>query len=370
MVPGSLLGALAAGVLAASGALAEAGAWAFVGLGLTALAAGLTALSLSDLTAVHGPMSGYAHVSATRGVWSARIAGVLGLSGRVVAVGALAALAGPAVLPSAPSAVSVLVVVAAGALVVTRARPPAWVVAVAIVTVGIVVVACFAVAPVAGPAVADGVAGTDDWRGVVSAAGLLFLGFAGVERLAGLRPARALAAVVGAGALLGVAVFAVLHQLGGPRAAVSPAPLRDALAAADGLALRPLLVLGVAALAVLAVRPLLADAARVAEEMPELPGRFAVPVVAAGALVALLAPPGFAVALAATLLLAYYAMVNSAARGLARCDRSSWVRSGCCGLALCVVLSVNVSVPALLVGAGILLVGVIGCWASSAGDGR
>ncbi|MFC7613747.1 hypothetical protein ACFQV2_09345 [Actinokineospora soli] len=199
---------------------------------------------------------------------------------------------------------------------------------------------------------------------------MLFLGFAGVERLSGARAGRVLAVIGGAAVALAVVVFAVLHQLGGPRAAVSPAPLRDALAAADGTALRPLLVLGLAALAVLAVRPLLADAVRVAGEMPELPGRVAVPVVAAAGAVALLLPPAFAVALAATLLLAYYAMVNFAARTLGRGERTSWVRTGCCGLALCVVLSVNVSVPALLVGTGVLAVGLLGCWASSARDGR
>ncbi|MFC5287634.1 hypothetical protein ACFPM7_11290 [Actinokineospora guangxiensis] len=365
MVPGSLLTAAAAGVLAAAAALAEAGVFALAALVLTALAAGLTAMSLADLTAVHGPMSGYAHVTAVRGVWGGRIAGVLALAGRVVAAGALAALAGPAVLPSAPGVVSALVVVAAGALVVTRVRVPAPVLYVVIVTIGVIVVACLAVAPVAA---AGDVAGADDWRGTVSAAGLLFLGFAGLDRLAGARPVKALALVAGATAVLGVVVYAVLRQLGGPRAAVSPAPLRDALAAADGTALRPLLVLGVAALAVLAVRPLLADAARVAGEMPELPGRAAVSgvvVVACAGLVALALPAGFAAALAATLLLGYFAMVNSAARALERCQRSTWVRTGCCGLALCVVLSVNVSVPALGVGAALLGVGVLACWASA-----
>ncbi|MGW5052437.1 hypothetical protein [Actinokineospora sp. NPDC004072] len=365
MVPGFLLGALAAGALAASGAVAEAGALALAGLALTAVAAGLTALSLVDLTALHGPMSGYAHVSATRGPWAARLAGVLGITGRVVAAGALAAFAGPAVLPSAPRAVSVVIVMAAGALVVARVRPPAWSLYVAIVTVGLVVAACLMITPVAQAGVAAEVAGTDDWRGIASAAGLLFLGFAGLERLPRAGLGRSLA-VVGAGvAVVGVVVFALLRQLGGPRMAVSPAPLRDALAAADGAALSPLLVVGVAALAVLAVRPLLADAARTLDEMPELPSRAVVAVVAGAALVALVLPLGFAVALAVTLLLGYYAMVNSAARHLVRSERATWMRSGCCGLALCVVLSVNVSVPALLVGAGVLGAGTLGCWLSS-----
>ena len=370
MVPGFLLGAVAAAALAAGGALAEAGGWALAGLALAAPAAALTALSLVDLTARHGAMSGYAHVTAVRGLRAGRLTGIFALSGRVVAAAALAALAGPAVLPSAPGAVAVLVVVLAGGLVLTRVRPPAWASYVVIVTIGLVVAACVAVAPVVQAGAAADVPGADDWRGIASAAGLLFLGFAGVDRLAGARPGRVLLLIGGGALAMAVVVFAVLRQLGGPRAAVSPAPLRDALAAADGTALRPLLVLGVAALAVLAVRPLLADAARVAEEMPELPDRVVLPVVVLAAGGALLLPPGFAVALAATLLLAYYAMVNFAARALARDERSSWVRTGCCGLALCVVLSVNVSVPALLAGVGVLAAGLLGCWASSARHDR
>ncbi|GGS40762.1 hypothetical protein GCM10010171_39110 [Actinokineospora fastidiosa] len=365
MVPGFLLGALAAATLAASGAVAEAGGWALAGLAITALAAGLTAASLVDLTAINGPMSGYAHVNATRGAWAARFTGVLGVAGRIVAAGALAAFAGPAVLPSAPRVVSVVIVVLAGALVIARVRPPAWALYVVIVTVGLVVATCLLIVPVVPGGATVDVAGADDWRGTAAAAGVLFLGLAGVERVSGGGMGRALGAVACGVAVVGVVVFALFRQLGGPRMAVSPAPLRDALAAADGAALTPLLVVGVAALAVLAVRPLLADAARVVDEMPELPSRAAVAVVAAAALAALLLPPAFAVTLAVTLLLAYYAMVNSAARLLVRSERSSWVRSGCCGLALCVVLSVNVSVPALLVGAGVLAIGGIACWASS-----
>jgi basic amino acid/polyamine antiporter, APA family len=55
-----------------------------------------------------------------------------------------------------------------------------------------------------------------------------------------------LGVVVGVVAVLGLAVAgAVLRQLGAPRLAVSPVPLRDALAAADAVALEPLLLVGV-----------------------------------------------------------------------------------------------------------------------------
>ncbi|MGX7826942.1 hypothetical protein ACTG9Q_17790 [Actinokineospora sp. 24-640] len=363
MVPGFLLGAMAAGALAVAGpAAAEAGGWALAGLVLTVVVAGLTTASMIDLAAHHGALSGYAHVREARGPWMGRVAAVLSVSGRVVAAGALASAAGHAVLPSAPRAAAVAVVVLAAGLVVAGFRPPPAVLHVVIVTLGLVVAACVVVAPVAPPDVPGDVAGVDSPLGVVPAAGLLFLGFAGIERITGVRPSRALLVLGGGAAVLAVVVFAVLRQLGGPRLAASPAPLRDALAAADGTALTPLLVLGLAAAAVLVVRPLLSDVAGTLRELADAgelrSGVYAgqaAAVLAAGVAVAL--PTGFAVALAVTLLLGYFAVVNSAARTLARCERSSWVRSGCCGLALCVVLAVNVSVPALLAAVAVLLVG-------------
>ncbi|MFC7613746.1 hypothetical protein ACFQV2_09340 [Actinokineospora soli] len=131
-------------------------------------AAAMTALSLVDLSAAHGRMSGYSHVSAVRGLWAGRVAGVLALAGRVAAAGGLAAWAGPAVLPSAPGAVAVVVVVLAGALVLTRVRVPAWVLYVAMVTVGFVVLACLSVAPVVQTGAAADVPGADDWRGTAA----------------------------------------------------------------------------------------------------------------------------------------------------------------------------------------------------------
>ena len=368
-----LAGAVVTAALVAVGpAAAVAGWWSLAALGLAAVVSVLTAVSHADLLAQSPSGDRNAHVRERLGLVPARLSGLLSVVGRVVAAAAVAGAAGAHLWPARPAYAAVALVVVVTALVVAPPSVPpavtraAWAV-VLLTVVGFVVVGLgIAPADAAVPA-APGTPGTDDPTGVLSAAGLLTLGFLGLERTG---TARTAVPVVLASLLvsLGVAV-AVLRQLGGPRAALSPTPLRDALVAADGAGLDPLLTLGLALGAVLAVRALLdgaLGAARDLAEHGELPGAarhhaLAAAVLAVGAAVAL--APALLAEVAACLLLGHAAFVNSAARSLPRQDRSSWVRTGCCGLVLSVVIGVNISIPALATAAGVLLLGGGALWA-------
>lgn len=207
--------------------------------------------------------------------------------GRLAAAVAVAGTAGAYLTPgSAGGAVALAAVVTVLAVLVPR--PPALVVrvaaAVVLVTLALVALACFAIEPVA-PAVA--VSDGGNVLGVVAAAGLLtvaFLGVAPVPRgarvvdvelpgpnggtarnspVGGAPDDSPLDLGVGRAALRAwrcgvLAVFAVvlvaslavtagvLRQLGAARLALSPAPVVDALAAADASAVEPLVLVGVA----------------------------------------------------------------------------------------------------------------------------
>ncbi|MCG8916853.1 hypothetical protein L6E12_13735 [Actinokineospora sp. PR83] len=368
-----LAGAVVTAALVAVGpAAAVAGWWSLAALGLAGVVSVLTAVSHADLLAQSPTGDRHAHVRERLGPVPARLSGLLSVVGRVVAAAAVTGAAGTYLWPARPAYAAVALLVAVTALVVAPpAVPPAvtraaWAV-VLLTVVGFVVVG-LAIAPAdAAVPAAPGTPGTDDPTGVLSAAGLLTLGFLGLERTG---TARTAVPVVLASLLvsLGVAVV-VLRQLGGPRVALSPTPLRDALVAADGAGLDPLLTLGLALGAVLAVRALLDGALGAARDLAahgELPGEarhhaLAVAVLAVGAAVAV--APALLAEVAACLLLGHAAFVNSSARSLPRHDRSSWVRTGCCGLVLSVVIGVNISIPALATAAGVLLLGGGALWA-------
>ncbi|OLR95256.1 hypothetical protein [Actinokineospora bangkokensis] len=365
--------ALAAGVLVATGpSIAAAGWWALPALGLAGVVALLTAVSRADLHARFPATGEDAHVRARFGGGPGRIAEVFALAGRVVAAAAVAGAAGAYLWPPRPLyGAGVVLLVAAVSLVARVELPPSTGTAarvVAILTVVGFVVVGLGIAP-ALPAVAApaGVPGVDDPTGVLVAAGVLTLGFTGTG---GSPSARAAAgSVLGVLVLMGAAVFTVLHQLGGPRAALSTAPLRDALVAADGAGLDPALTAGLALGALLAVRALLVGAGSAAAQLAahgELPGRprhhLAALVVACAALVVAL-PTALAAEVAACLLLGHAALLNAAARSLTRAQRSTWVRTGCCGIVLSVVVGVNTSLVGLAAAAGVALLGGVAWWA-------
>lgn len=375
----TVAGMLGAGALAAvSPAVGAAGWWSVAGLALAVLIASLTAVSLADLTAASANQSTYLHVRDRLGVWPGRLSGVLGLTGRVVAMAAVANMITAYVVPTG-SAGTILVftvcVIYAGHAKVGWRLAPVWRVAavVLIVTVGLLIAVGLSIHPAEHLAITQsGVAGSSEATGILAAAGVLFFAFISLERQAARSARTSVVSIIAAGAGVLLVLLVALRQLGGPRLALSPAPLRDTLAAADASSLDVVLVLGLLAGGILALYALLDGAMEFVGDMREtgdLPaGGLLGPLVVVSAGVATLAefvPTGRIVALAACLVLVSYAFVNSAARSLCRAQRSTWVRTGCCGLALSVIVAVNISVASLLTAAGVVLVGTLLCTLSA-----
>lgn len=257
--------------LALSPASALAGWWLVPGMVLAAAVAVLFALSTPD--------------SSSR--WPAPLLGILG---RIAAAAAAATAFGRYVMPGRPEVGAVMLVVVVTAVVLLAPPLPGMVERVAaVVVVGVLVlvaVACFTIAPVevvvAPPADA---AGADRAAGLFPAAGLLFLCFIGSPSTV----RRERIAVVGIVLVVSLTVaVATLWQLGGERLALSTAPLRDALAAADASGVDGLLVVGVTVGCVFALRGVLGDIRDVAPVRRNHAVAFAAAVAALGAL--LLAP--------------------------------------------------------------------------------
>jgi APA family basic amino acid/polyamine antiporter len=276
-------------------ASALAGWWLVAGMVLAGAAAVLLALSTSDMTP--GPV-----------VLS------LGILGRIAAAVAVAATFGLYVVPERPEVGAVVLVVAVAAVVLLAPPlPPAVdrIAALVVVTVLVIVaVACFTIAPVEPPVVpAPDVEGTDEPLGLLPAAVVLFLCFVGGRTTGRARPA-----VIGVVLAVSVAVaIGALRQLGGERLALSPAPLRDVLTAADAASIDGLLAVGVTVACVFALRACLTDIRDIA---PGTRSPVAAVGLAAGvaALGALLLNPEHALVGAAVLLLGEAALRVPAGR--------------------------------------------------------
>jgi APA family basic amino acid/polyamine antiporter len=265
-------------------ASALAGWWLVAGLVLAAAAAVLLALSTPDSTP--GPVTSS-----------------LGILGRIAATVAVGATFGVYVVPEQPEVGAVVLVVAVAAVVLLAPPLPPVVdriAAVVVVTVLVVVaVSCFTIVPVAPPvAPAPDVAGTDEPLGLLPSAALLYLCFVGGRTS---RRARPVVVVVVLAVSVAVAIGA-LRQLGGERLALSPAPLRDVLTAADAASIDGLLAVGVTVACAFALRACLTDIRDIAPG-----GRSPVTVVllaaAVAALGALVFEPEHALVGAAVLLL-------------------------------------------------------------------
>jgi len=269
--------------LALTPASTLAGWWLVPGMVLAAAVAVLFALSTPD--------------SSPR--WPAPLLGILG---RIAAAAAAATAFGRYVVPGRPEVGAVVLVVVVTAVVLLAPPLPGVVERVAaVVVVGVlllIAVSCFSIAPVdlavAPPADA---AGADNVVGLFPAAGLLFLCFVGSpssvrrERLT----------VIGIVLVVSLTIaVAVLWQLGGERLALSTAPLRDALAAADAAGVDGLLAVGVTVACVFALRGVLGDIRDVAPVRRNQAVAFAAAVAALGAL---LLDPTYTLTGAAVLLL-------------------------------------------------------------------
>jgi APA family basic amino acid/polyamine antiporter len=303
VVAGGVAAGFGAGLFAGPAPAASlAGGWLLAALALAA-AAGL-AIALSTTERPDGTVA----------LPLRRLRFALATLGRLAAAVATAAAAGTYLTPDRPAFGALGVVVLATAAAVTGVPPVVVRVAAGVVVavLVLVVVSCFAIAPVAPPvAVPDVPSDGSSVPGVLGAAGLLvvcFLGFSPVGPAPGGVPSgldrpdgRWRLVVFGVVAVLCLAVVAaVLRQLGPARLALSPAPLRAALAAADASALEPLLLVGVAVGCGFATTGVLRGL-----RVPGIPRvRLVVAAGAATALGALLVPPVAALAAAAVLLLA------------------------------------------------------------------
>lgn len=384
---GAMVGAgLFTGLAPAS---AFAGRWLLLGVVLAAATAAFGCRSTCGQSGAHpGSGGGYRDPRERLGRWPGRMAGGLYLTAGAGSAGAVASTFGAYVAPASPRlaalAVLVLAVVADACGVRFSRGVSRVVVGFVLVVLAIVVVTCLAVAPppptgVAPPA---GVPGSDDLGGLLPASGVLFFAFLGFERVTAPGTGQAGAAharlrlvipllVAAACAVYLVVGFAVLRQLGPERLAISAAPLRDALAAADGAALAPLVTLAALVATGYVLLAVVGGGRRAAEEMAagaDLPGGGRDPlrgpvgravVVVGGAVGVLVANPAQLVTLAATCGLIYHAFTNAAARLSNREDRTWPVRAAWLGAGLCVLVGMTMPAVDLAVALGAAVAGAV-----------
>jgi APA family basic amino acid/polyamine antiporter len=272
-VPRGLAAMLGAGIFAGlAPATSAAGVWVLVAMVLAGLLAVVCGLSSSDR-------------------WKP-----VEILGRIAGASAIAGVFGAYLVPVHPLPAAIAVLAAAVGLTALRVRLPETV-AVAVVLAVFVVfaAACFAIAP-AGQVVAapPGSAGADHLAGLPAATALMFFGCLGFDRVA----RRSLVLTIGVALVVYLVVgWAALRQLAGPRLALSPVPLRDALAAADASGIDVVLTVGAAVAMVFALLGVL-DGVR---------GRVLLPVAGVVAVAgATLLTVGVAMALASGLMLGRY----------------------------------------------------------------
>ncbi|MGI5501819.1 amino acid permease [Lentzea sp. CA-135723] len=359
---------LGAGVFAGfAPAAGLAGWWVLPALALSAFAALCSAFSTADQSRAYPDVGGgYGYVRAQLGVWPARMTASAHLVGRFAMAAAVALMFGAYVVPDRPVVGGLALVVTTALLGAAGFRFTTGVSAlVSVVVLGVlalVVASSFAIEPVP----SAGEAGTVNE--LVGVAGLMFMAFAGFERvtapLRGERPHPpavlkiAIPVLIGLSFAVYLAVGAgVLRQVGSARLALSPAPLRDALVAADSAALVPLVQIAAAVAGVAALHFVLASAHRTLTGLTEdgdLPtrlksGALMFLVVAAAALAVFLMPLATAFGVAACGTLFYYAFTNASARVLLQNDRTWPMRTACLGLGLSVLLAMSLPVPAMLI---------------------
>ncbi|KOV80164.1 hypothetical protein ADL03_33830 [Nocardia sp. NRRL S-836] len=379
---------LGAGVFAGFALAAGlAGWWVLPALAIAALAALCSAFSTADQSRAYPDIGGgYGYVRAQLGVWPARLTASAHLLGRCAMAAAVAWAFGAYVVPDQPLAGALVLVVGTTLLGLAGFR---WTTGVSVLTavlvlgvLALVVAASFSITPVP----SAGETGTPNE--LVGAAGLMFMAFTGFERITapqrGERPHPpgvlrfAIPALVGLSFAVYLAVgTGVLRQLGSARLALSPAPLRDAMAAADAPALVPLVQIAAAVAGVAALHFVLQSAHRTLTGLVEdgdlptrlRPGVLSLVLVVACALAVVLMPMATALGVAACATLFYYAFTNASARVLLQNDRTWPMRTACLGLGLSVLLAMSLPVPALLISLAGLGVGtgLIGATASVRG---
>jgi basic amino acid/polyamine antiporter, APA family len=237
-VPAGMAAMLGAGILSGlAPAASVSGIWLLAGL---VLAAGLAILCGLSTAENASPLP----------YW-------LGVSGRIAGASAIAGTFGSYVVPTHPAPAAVVFVAIGVGLASVN-----WEQSLSRVALGIVlavfavfVAACFAIEP-PGQVITPppDTPGTPELAGIPAATALMFFCFLGFHR-AKRRWLAITATLVVSAAVAGAA----LYQLGGPRLALSSAPLRDALAAADASGIDKILTVGVALATLLALLGVLGD---------------------------------------------------------------------------------------------------------------
>jgi basic amino acid/polyamine antiporter, APA family len=342
-----------------------AGAWFLLGI---PAAAGVVLLCVLGVI-VHGAAEGGTcpGVRSRLGVVPGRISASLSLVGHVGAMAAVAGGIAQYLLPSAAKgvgAVAILLAVLAATAGVRISGRSGWLwIGLGAATLGVAVAACFAIAPA--PLVAPVPHGL---LGVSGAAGTMFFGFLGFERL--VVPGRrttavwrdVIVAVVVVTVTMVIIGAALLYQLGSARLGLSPTPVTDALAAASAAGLAPPIGFAVALAmvpALLAAQDSVRSTAVAVVAVGDLPrvlgrtGRGGTPYVldlSAGIAAALLVQvltPAQAINLAACCILLHHAFVNIAAQQALHGGR--WrSRALCLGMVLAVALAMSMPVPVML----------------------
>ena len=381
---GSMIGA---GIFAAlAPAAAEAGSALLSALALAAVVAFCNATSSARLAARY-PQSGgtYVYGRERLGPFWGYLAGWGFVVGKTASCAAMALTVGSYVWPAHSTVVAVGAVIGVTALAGAGVQKAAWatriIVAVVLAVLAAVVIVC----------VGDGVAAggrlaVPGWSaGVLPAAGLLFFAFAGYARIATLgeevrNPARTIPRAIAVALGLTLVVYAavaisVLVVLGPAELAASADPLAQAVAAAGSSWLVPVVRIGAAVASVgsllalfLGVTRTVLAIARDRNLPPALAAvhpRHRVPQraqLAVGAVVAVLAATvdlRGAIGFSSFGVLVYYAVANASAWTLPRSGHRLSRAIPAAGLAGCLVLAVTLPPDAVLIGAGVLVLGVV-----------
>lgn len=386
---GAMIGA---GIFAVMPAAARAaGGGLLVGLAIAAVVAFCNATASAQLAARY-PSSGgsYLYGRERLGEWPGFLAGWSFVIGKTASCAAMAltfaAYAVPAAWQRPVAALAVVALATVGCLGVTRTARLARV----IITVVLAVIALVLVAGLVagGPVTAGPVAGIVDTTpyGVLQSAGLLFFAFAGYARIATMGeevrdPARTipraiLLALGGALVVYALVAVTLLGVLGEARLAGSTAPLADVVRDAGWAWAVPLVGIGAAAACLGALLALLAGIGRTSLAMAregDLPQslavvhpRYRVPqraeIAVAVVVVALVLTVDLrgVVGFSSFGVLLYYVVANAAAFTQERADRRypRWLQV--LGVVGCLVLVATLPGASIAVGAGVLLVGVVG----------
>ncbi|WP_237159336.1 APC family permease [Mycolicibacterium rhodesiae] len=362
-------------------AAAAAGSWLLVGLAVAAVVAYCNASSSARLAALY-PQSGgtYVYGRERLGDFWGYLAGWSFVVGKTASCAAMALTVGFYVWPAYAHAVAVAAVVALTAVNYRGIQKSALLTRVIVAVVLAVLAAVVVIVAGSGRGDVDQLRlGHGTVLGVLQAAGLLFFAFAGYARIATLGeevrdPARtiprAIPLALGLTLVIYVAVaVTVLTALGPDRLATAAAPLADAVRIAGAAGFEPVVRVGAAVAALGSLLSLILGVSRTTLAMARdhhLPvglaavhPRFGVPhraEVAVGVVVAVLAAVADVrgvIGFSSFAVLVYYAVANASAWTLGRRIIPA------VGLAGCVVLSVALPLPAVLSGAGVLILGAV-----------